>query len=190
MWNSSFGSACEVVLSLHWVTVRTAGTEERPPTIPSHVSNSERNLIISSHLFLTSWLLDSSIFYCSSNTHFKDEGTWFLNIWIKLPLNQHVLLHTSKKKLTGLLIQSMSALSDKDSSGPKSVTGWASTLELCFLLSMLKLALVSKYKTEVWGNKEKAVLVTWTTFTLITQNECPTYAYSYVNYTHVPLYCV
>lgn len=52
---------------------RTARTEEesRGAHIPSYVSNSERNLVISSHLFLTSRLLDSSIVNCSSNTHFK-----------------------------------------------------------------------------------------------------------------------
>lgn len=81
----------------------------------------------------------------------------FWIIWIKFPLYQHALLRSSKKKLTGLLIQSMSALSDRDSSGPKSVTGWASTLELCFLLSMLKLALVSKYESAVWKKKDSSV---------------------------------
>lgn len=44
--------------------------------------------------------------------------------------------------LTGLLIQKMSALSARVSSGPKSVMGWASTLELCFLFSMLGLAVL------------------------------------------------
>lgn len=44
--------------------------------------------------------------------------------------------------LTGLLIQKMSALSARVSSGPKSVMGWASTRELCFLFSMLGLAVL------------------------------------------------
>lgn len=43
---------------------------------------------------------------------------------------------------TGLLIQRMSALSVRVSSGPKSVMGWASTRELCFLFSMLGLAVL------------------------------------------------
>lgn len=43
---------------------------------------------------------------------------------------------------TGLLIQRMSALSVSVSSGPKSVIGWASTRELCFLFSMLGLAVL------------------------------------------------
>lgn len=76
MWDISFGLACEVVLSLHWVTVRTgrARTEEesRGTHIPSYVSNSEMYLIISSH-FLSSRLLDSSIVDCSSNTHFEPK---------------------------------------------------------------------------------------------------------------------
>lgn len=58
---------------------RTDHTEEerRGIHIPAYVSNSEGNLIISSHLFLSSRLLDSSIVHCSSNTHFKAKGTWF-----------------------------------------------------------------------------------------------------------------
>lgn len=54
----------------------------------------------------------------------------------------------SKECTHGLLIHRISALSDKDSSGPKSVTGWASTLELCFLLSILKLtSLIYNHET-------------------------------------------
>lgn len=62
----------------------------------------------------------------------------------------------SRECTHGLLIQSMSALSDRDSSGPKSVTGWASTLELCFLLSMLKLALGGRYKTTVCNRSARS----------------------------------
>lgn len=50
--------------------------------------------------------------------------------------------------LTGLLIQKMSALSVRVSSGPKSVMGWASTRELCFLFSMLGLAVL--YREWIW----------------------------------------
>lgn len=50
--------------------------------------------------------------------------------------------------LTGLLIQKMSALSARVSSGPKSVMGWASTRELCFLFSMLGLAVL--YREWIW----------------------------------------
>lgn len=81
----------------------------------------------------------------------------FWIIWIQFPLYQHALLRSSKKELTGLLIQSMSALSDKDSSGPKSVTGWASTRELCFRLSMPKLAWGSQDKTAVWKQRDSSV---------------------------------
>lgn len=49
---------------------------------------------------------------------------------------------TRQRTLTGLLIQKMSALSARVSSGPKSVMGWASTRELCFLFSMLGLAVL------------------------------------------------
>lgn len=49
---------------------------------------------------------------------------------------------THASTLTGLLIQKMSALSVRVSSGPKSVMGWASTRELCFLFSMLGLAVL------------------------------------------------
>lgn len=170
-------------------TARTEG-ERRGTHIPSYLSNSERNLVISSHLFLTSRLLDSSIVNCSSNTHFKARGTWVLNIWIKFPLNQHVLLRTSKKKLTGLLTQSMSALSDKDSSGPKSVTGWASTLELCFLLSMLELALVRECRTAVWEKKESCVSDRNPLYPDHSKNKCLMDAYSYIDYTLIPLNCI
>lgn len=64
---------------------------------------------------------------------------------IKDTNNSHL---TNQKQLhakvshTGLLIQRMSALSVSVSSGPKSVMGWASTRELCFLFSMLGLAVL------------------------------------------------
>lgn len=39
--------------------------------------------------------------------------------------------------------------------GTKSITGWASTLELCFRLSMLKLALGSKFKIQSKEKKDR-----------------------------------
>lgn len=132
--------------------------EERPPTTP-YVSNSEQNLIISSQLFLTFRLLDLSIFY-RTQTHISKPKVHDFLVYKLNFLYISMCSTILKKELTGLLIQSMSALSDRDSSGPKSVTGWASTLELCFLLSMLKLGLVSEYRTAVWEKRERAVLVT------------------------------
>ena len=108
-----------------------------------------RHLIVSSESFSSPRLQDSPVFYCRSEVSNHRHRSFWIK-WIKVASYQHVPLYSfKKKKLTGLLIQRMSALSDRDSSGPKSVTGWASTLELCFRLSMLKLALGSKFKTTV-----------------------------------------
>lgn len=158
-----FGSAWEVVSSVHRVTLRTGctvwGGEGRGLDHLVHFSM----WVTHSNISLFHWIV---LYFQTLNLihillqlrHFKAKGTRYLHFSIKFLL--HPLMHASpysKKKLTGLLIQRMSALSDRDSSGPKSATGWASTLELCFLLSMLRLALVSKHKTTVW-EKEKVYL--------------------------------
>lgn len=140
-------------------SIHRGGEEKaRPPSTSSYVSNSEQHFIISIVLnFQTPGLIQILL---QLKQTFQSQRYMIFEYMNQISFKTACAFPYFKKKLTGLLIQSMSALSDRDSSGPKSVTGWASTLELCFLLSMLKSALASKYKTAVWEQKERVVLVT------------------------------